>query len=378
MALLPTPTMNHLAPRAPRRPADDGSPARTQMYVWPSAMLPKVTANGTDELLGSASFGPSLRSAAPLMALLAVADPPLACGPLTNNVTGKIVVIDRGSCFFVEKALYAQEVGPGGGVGGMRAGGVPVACMRLSAAVRQVVRPSPQPHKLHACARPPELQAGAVGVVIVNYDANVILLGYGDRKDLADQVRGHQGHARRFPTSLSGRDIRHVCHALPGLGDAASWARGLPARWPASSTRLIARLTHQWPLGVGAAQPITAQHGPMPWLARLGRIRVRAASRQRDPTRRPAPPFCRCPRQVKIPTFGAGNATGLLLKPLEASNISVTLSQTRDYPADGAFDAVSVVRRAPGDLDAARRPRGRRRGAGPPALAGSRSAGGAV
>ncbi|MDG6220719.1 MAG: GLUG motif-containing protein, partial [Candidatus Thermoplasmatota archaeon] len=39
------------------------------------------------------------------------ADPPLANGPIVNNVTGKIALIDRGTISFIEKVLAAQEAG---------------------------------------------------------------------------------------------------------------------------------------------------------------------------------------------------------------------------------------------------------------------------
>lgn len=51
---------------------------------------------------------------------------------------------------------------------------------------------------------------------------------------------------------------------------------------------------------------------------------------------------------MKIPAFGAGNATGPLLKPLGGQGVPVTLTLTRDHPADGALDAVGELAGARG------------------------------
>ncbi|MDH3743750.1 MAG: hypothetical protein OES47_01460 [Acidobacteriota bacterium] len=68
-------------------------------------------------LAGGASFGPEL-SEKGLRAKLALVNdgsdkPTFACQPIlnTNAVAGKIAVIDRGDCFFVEKVKNAQDAG---------------------------------------------------------------------------------------------------------------------------------------------------------------------------------------------------------------------------------------------------------------------------
>jgi hypothetical protein len=68
-------------------------------------------------IVGTATFGPPLKKTG-ITGDLALADdgssqPTFACRPLINGaeVTGKIAVIDRGDCFFVEKVRNAQDAG---------------------------------------------------------------------------------------------------------------------------------------------------------------------------------------------------------------------------------------------------------------------------
>jgi hypothetical protein len=70
-----------------------------------------------DYIVGTATFGPPLKKAG-ITGDLALADdgspqPTFACRPLINGaeVAGKIAVIDRGDCFFVEKVKNAQDAG---------------------------------------------------------------------------------------------------------------------------------------------------------------------------------------------------------------------------------------------------------------------------
>ena len=66
-----------------------------------------------------ASFGPDLRVNGGITGQVVLANdnsasPTLACEPLVNNVSGKIVLIDRGGCAFTTKALNAQAAGAKG------------------------------------------------------------------------------------------------------------------------------------------------------------------------------------------------------------------------------------------------------------------------
>lgn len=59
---------------------------------------------------GQALFGPSLDETGVTGELVA-AEPALACGEMTNSVTGKIVLVDRGMCNFDYKVSIAQQAG---------------------------------------------------------------------------------------------------------------------------------------------------------------------------------------------------------------------------------------------------------------------------
>ena len=102
----------------------DGASGRMQMYLWgrpavTDKLLLHVTAPSNlvgDFAAGSATFGPAL-TATPITGGVffvndASATPTYGCTALTNtNLTGKIAMIDRGGCFFVDKVLNAQKKG---------------------------------------------------------------------------------------------------------------------------------------------------------------------------------------------------------------------------------------------------------------------------
>lgn len=93
------------------------------MYLWPKSMQPRVLfSNGSEAILAAALFGPGMT---PMEAGVGMADPPLACEPLANNLTGKIAVVDRGTCMDVVKVLHAQKVRVAQGASGqLRAAGL--------------------------------------------------------------------------------------------------------------------------------------------------------------------------------------------------------------------------------------------------------------
>ncbi|MEO8699802.1 MAG: M36 family metallopeptidase [Kofleriaceae bacterium] len=93
----------------------DGLPPRMQVFVWSGKETRTLTitpANRTP-VTGFANFGPNNFdiTGALVVAVDATAPTGDACSPLTNNVTGKIVVIDRGTCGFKSKTLQAQNAG---------------------------------------------------------------------------------------------------------------------------------------------------------------------------------------------------------------------------------------------------------------------------
>ena len=99
----------------------DGSSGRMQMYVWnrPNEKLLHITApaNLIDDLsVGSATFGTKVTNTPISGQVVLVNDgssrPTLGCATLLNtNLSGKIAMVDRGDCFFNDKAYFAQQKG---------------------------------------------------------------------------------------------------------------------------------------------------------------------------------------------------------------------------------------------------------------------------
>lgn len=94
----------------------DGSRPRMQMFLWsaPTSTL-TFTVTSPSVIAGNytgakANFGPGIYN---INGELVLADPVLACSDLTNasSVSGKIAVIDRGTCEFGAKCLRAQNAG---------------------------------------------------------------------------------------------------------------------------------------------------------------------------------------------------------------------------------------------------------------------------
>ena len=104
----------------------DGSQPRMQMFLWQtggSTLANLLTVDSPGSIAGAyaaseASFGPGL-PATPLTAELILADdgaapnPNDACSPLNNAaaIAGKVALLDRGNCLFVEKVQAAQDAG---------------------------------------------------------------------------------------------------------------------------------------------------------------------------------------------------------------------------------------------------------------------------
>jgi hypothetical protein len=92
----------------------DGLPPRMQIFVWnhDERTLTILPANRTP-LANSASFGPTSFDLTAEVVLGADDTAPAGdgCTALTNDVTGKVVLVDRGACSFKTKALHIQNAG---------------------------------------------------------------------------------------------------------------------------------------------------------------------------------------------------------------------------------------------------------------------------
>jgi MYXO-CTERM domain-containing protein len=111
---LPSPQRNNANMSTPA----DGFSPRMQIYLWSGYSTRTLTTSLSAQPLatGVAAFGPNTFS---LSSDLALADDGAgnasdACTALTNNVTGKIVLVDRGTCTFKTKTLNAQNAGATG------------------------------------------------------------------------------------------------------------------------------------------------------------------------------------------------------------------------------------------------------------------------
>ncbi|GIV38780.1 MAG: peptidase M36 [Thermonema sp.] len=99
----------------------DGTSPRMQMYLWVGNVYDvEITAPASiagEKQTSRAQFGKQLSElSAPITAEVVLADDGVdtttnACSPLVNNVSGKIVLIDRGACTFVTKVKNAQNAG---------------------------------------------------------------------------------------------------------------------------------------------------------------------------------------------------------------------------------------------------------------------------
>ena len=119
----------------------DGGNGRMQMYVWNGGTEKLLHVTAPNALISdieavAASFGAAMTTTPVVGDAVFVndgtANSTQGCGTLTGNLTGKIALIDRGSCEFGAKALKAQQKGAIGvvicyfdnNVGGMAAGAV--------------------------------------------------------------------------------------------------------------------------------------------------------------------------------------------------------------------------------------------------------------
>lgn len=93
----------------------DGEPPIMQMYVWTGASTGTASLKALNQSfeVGVAEFGPANFNTTALMTLVNDGTNPTGdgCQAITNNINGKIAVIDRGTCTFERKAVNAQNAG---------------------------------------------------------------------------------------------------------------------------------------------------------------------------------------------------------------------------------------------------------------------------
>jgi len=96
----------------------DGRPPRLQMYLWTgkgTVQVHVITPAPATYPGAPAPFGPALTAAGITGDVVLVDDgtgtASDACEPITNNVSGKIALIDRGTCAFTVKVKNAQIAG---------------------------------------------------------------------------------------------------------------------------------------------------------------------------------------------------------------------------------------------------------------------------
>ncbi|MFT3712765.1 MAG: myxosortase-dependent M36 family metallopeptidase [Archangium sp.] len=92
----------------------DGARPRMQMFLWVPPSFAQLTLSpGGSMGTNTAAFGPTSFNLTANIILANDGTAPVtdACTPITNNVSGAIVLVDRGTCSFQSKALRVQQAG---------------------------------------------------------------------------------------------------------------------------------------------------------------------------------------------------------------------------------------------------------------------------
>lgn len=192
---------------------NDGSAPRMQMYLWSSTTAAGLAvAGGASYGLFGSSFGAALNTTGVSGALALYADatgtPSDACELSTTALTGKIALIDRGTCDFTVKVLNAQKAGA---LGVIIANNAPDGAFSPGGTDRKVKIPSGMVSQADGAAL--RGQAGTATSLRLNPVTPVMVDGDVD----ADVVFHEYGHG------LTWRMIGSMSGALAGaLGEGAS------------------------------------------------------------------------------------------------------------------------------------------------------------
>ena len=123
---------------------EDGFPPRMQVFLWTGDDDRTMTLapSGRTPEIGTAAFGPGSFDVSGVVVLgddATGANPNDACEPLSNVVTGMIVLVDRGSCTFKSKALRVQQAGGIGMILANNAAGTTPPAMGNDAAIADAI-----------------------------------------------------------------------------------------------------------------------------------------------------------------------------------------------------------------------------------------------
>jgi extracellular elastinolytic metalloproteinase len=89
---------------------NEGQNPRMQMYLWTGKPSHQVVVGASTYAAGGAAFGPALTSTGKT-GLITVTSPADGCTAISTTLTGRIAVIDRGTCAFTVKVKNAQLKG---------------------------------------------------------------------------------------------------------------------------------------------------------------------------------------------------------------------------------------------------------------------------
>jgi hypothetical protein len=193
----------------------DGLPPRMQIFVWSGKETRKLTvlpANRTPPV-GAASFGPtSFDVTAPIVLGIddtgAVND---GCTALTNDVAGKIVLIDRGACSFKLKALNIQAAGGAAMLLANNAAGAPPPGLGNDATI------------------PTSPTIGSLSVTLEEGNQLKAELGAGEITGTVHRFVGHQLDGSLDATLLAHEFGHYLHHRLHDC--TSTWCRAISEGW---------------------------------------------------------------------------------------------------------------------------------------------------